>query len=258
MHASESLRSVVDLQQLSPTVTPLAVTSAQPLPRGRRSRLSRDLHDGVGQSLNLLLIEIRVAIDRGYAQRDDLLILEGEAEKAIQSVRTLAYQVRRRSRLDDPLGDARRYAERILGPGADLRWVDERRNLRLAPKVARELAWSIRESITNAMHHGRASTVEVRLTEAEGRIRATIRDDGVGFEPELVQATPEGRGLGLLGNAERMASIGGIVTIRSRPGEGTVVALEAPRFLRRRNPALQSAQLVLEPRSLPLVEVVAV
>jgi two-component system, NarL family, sensor histidine kinase DevS len=214
--------------------TPLTVTGISALPRGRRSRLSRDLHDGVGQSLTTLLVEIRVAIERGHATRDDLLILEREAENALNSVRAVAYRVRARADQVDPIGRAQRYAERLVAvPGATLRWIDDRMTGRLAPQVAKEVAWSIRESVTNAINHGIAGLIEVRLLESEGRLRVTIRDDGVGFEPETLHATPEGRGLGLLGNAERMAEIGGTFTIRSRPGEGAVVILEAPRFPRR-------------------------
>ena len=234
LRALEKSRSVVPGTTGPVGSLPLTVTAVAAIPRGRRSRLSRDLHDGVGQSLTALLLEMRVAIERGYATRDDLLVLEHEAEKALGSVRALAYRVRQRSHLADPLVQAQRYAERLLAAsGATLLWIDERVIGRLSPQVAKEAAWSIRESVTNAINHGLAGIVEVRLLESEGRLRVTIRDDGTGFEPDALHATPEGRGLGLLGNAERMAEIGGIFTIRSRPGEGTVVILEAPRFLRR-------------------------
>lgn len=235
LRALEASRTVLPAAMAPAGSVPLTVTGIAAIPGGRRSRLSRDLHDGVGQSLNALLVEIRVAIKRGSATRDDLLILEREAETALGSVRALAYRVRQRSRLADPLAQAQRYAERLLAAsGATLRWIDERVTGRLAPLVAKEVAWSIRESVTNAISHGLAGIVEVRLLESEGRLRVTIRDDGMGFEPDALRATPEGRGLGLLGNAERMAEIGGIFTILSRPGEGTVVILEAPRFLRRK------------------------
>jgi len=232
--ALETSRSVVSGATAPAGSLPLTVTGVAAIPPGRRSRLSRDLHDGVGQSLTALLVEIRVAIERGYATRDDLGILEHEAEKALGSVRALAYRVRQNAHLADPLAQAQRYAERLLAAsGATLLWIDERVIGRLSPQVAKEAAWAIRESVTNAIHHGLAGIVEVRLLESEGRLRVTIRDNGMGFEPDALHATPEGRGLGLLGNAERMAEIGGIFTIRSRPGEGTVVILEAPRFLRR-------------------------
>jgi signal transduction histidine kinase len=214
---------------VSPRVVALGV------PGGRQSRLARDLHDGVGQSIIGLLVDIRVAIERGYASRDDLLIIERETENALNALRALAYQVRTRSPLVDPFAQARLYAEHLLvASGSTLRWIDDREGRRLSPRVATELACSIREAVTNAIAHGRARLVEVRLAESEGRIRISVRDDGVGFEPESLEPTPEGRGLGLLGTAERMAEVGGIFTLRSRPGEGTVVVLEAPRFPGRR------------------------
>jgi signal transduction histidine kinase len=245
VRAFTSSPSVLTPSAPSPASPPLSVTRVAAVRGPRRNRLSRDLHDGVGQSLTTLLMEIRVAIDRGFAGRDDLLILEREAENTIKAVRALAYQVRRRSPLANPLEDARQYGERLLaGSSGRLRWTDERTSFRLAHRVATEVAWVVRESITNGVQHGMASTVDVRLSDFQNRIRVTVRDDGHGFETELPRATPEGRGLGLLGNAERMAEVGGIFTVRSRPGEGTMVLLEAPRFLRRRaveGPNIQAA-----------------
>jgi two-component system sensor histidine kinase NreB len=263
LHTLDTSRYVLPTKTSETDRRPLTVANHKAVvasPRGRRSRLSRDLHDGVGQSLNTLLVEIRVAMERGHAGRDDLLILEREAQKALESVRALAYGVRRQSPLADPIRDAERYGRRLLAvQGAGLRWIDDRSGgSRLGPQVASELAWAIRESITNAAHHGRARSVEVRLTDKEGRVRVTVRDDGVGFEPDLLRATPEGRGLGLLGNAERMAGIGGIFTIRSRRGDGTVVVLEAPRFLRRSAQQQPAVQLMPQSTPVPATAVAAV
>jgi signal transduction histidine kinase len=216
-----------------------------------RSRLARELHDTVGQSINALLMEIRVAIDRGQAGLDDLLILEQEAEAALQHVRALAYRVRRRA-MSDPLLEAKRYGERLVAlGGAGFRWIDQRTNPQLARKVAGEIASIIRESVTNAVRHAGAALVEVKLTEADGRVRVTIRDDGTGFSPMELKPSADGRGLGLLGNSERMAELGGVFTVRSRPGDGTVVVLEAPRYVRRSAPErLHQSVLPIEPSPL--------
>jgi signal transduction histidine kinase len=55
-----------------------------------------------------------------------------------------------------------------------------------------------------------------------------IHDDGVGFSPDDATLTREGRGLGLLGNTERLARIGGIFDVCSAPDGGTSVLVEAP------------------------------
>ncbi len=198
---------------------------------GARNQLARDLHDGVGQSLNALLVQIRVAISQGQAGVEDLRVFEQQAQDALHSVRALSYGTRR-PRVVDPLREAQSYAEQLIGTSSiALRWIDDRTNLALAPKVSKQIAWSIRESITNAFFHAGPSLIEVRLAEHGERIRATVGDDGVGFSPESVELSTDGRGLGLLGNAERMADIAGTFSVRSRPGEGTFVELEAPRFL---------------------------
>lgn len=197
-----------------------------------RSRLARDLHDSVGQALFALLVEIRVALDRGQAGRDDLLILERAAQQAVDSVRAVAYRLRSR-RSDDALGEARDYGERLQSAlGRSLNWIDTRSNRRLGNRVARALAWCVREAVTNAVRHGAASTVEVRLRDSDGRIQITIRDDGTGFLPQAFGLGADGRGLGMLGCAERMAEVSGVFVVRSSPGEGTLVCLEAPRYLR--------------------------
>jgi signal transduction histidine kinase len=210
--------------------------------------------------MTALLVEIRVALDRGGAGRDDLVIMERKAADALLAVRALAYGVRQRP-ASNALADARHYGDRLLtSTGGVFRWIDERSNHRLARSIAKHLASAIRESIINAVRHGGAALVEVRLAEAGETIRVTVRDDGKGFSPQELRATPDGRGLGLLGNAERMAEVGGIYNIRSRPGEGAVVLLETPRYPRR-TIARQSAagdQLRLDPREEPTAAGVAV
>jgi signal transduction histidine kinase len=211
---------------------PLRVPSLAYFPWTARNRLARDLHDGVGESINSLLVQIRLAMAHGEAGLDDLRVLEEEAVKALHSVRSLAYGARRRS-ASDPLEEARLYSEHVLmASGAQLSWIDERMGLRLTRKVVKQLAWSVRESVTNAARHANARIVVVRLSQSDQRVHVSIRDDGVGFSPEGIRPTSDGRGLGLLGNAERMADIGGFFNVRSSPGNGTLVLLEAPLLLR--------------------------
>jgi len=201
-----------------------------------RARLARDLHDGVGQSITALLVQIRAALAVGEGTPAVLQILEGEAQEALHSLRRLAYGLRQ-GPSSEPLDDARQYAERLVEPaGITLEWIDERLNPRLPFRVSNPLAWSIRESISNAVTHGGARTIEVRLLDSRQWTRVTIRDNGIGFSPQNIRPTPDGRGLGLAGNAERMAEIGGHFSVRSRPGEGAVVLLRAPRQLHRPAP----------------------
>ncbi|MEM7352606.1 MAG: ATP-binding protein, partial [Acidobacteriota bacterium] len=89
-----------------------------------------------------------------------------------------------------------------------------------------------REALTNVARHSRADCVELRLELPTDRaavdgepvddsqIRLTVRDDGVGFDPEQAG---NGSGFGLHSMAERMAGLGGRLLVDSRPGRGTTV-----------------------------------
>jgi len=69
----------------------------------------------------------------------------------------------------------------------------------------------------------------LRLTGARGRVVLEVRDQGRGFDPDLVDGGEAiGNRLGLLGMRERIAQIGGTFDLVSRPGEGTRVRIVAP------------------------------
>ena len=79
------------------------------------------------------------------------------------------------------------------------------------------------ESIRNAIQHSGASAMKVALSARQGRWRLQVSDNGRGFTPSAVGAAT---GLGLLSMKERVALVGGTVSIRSRPGKGTSIAVE--------------------------------
>ena len=193
-----------------------------------RTQLARDLHDSVGQSLNTLLVRIRLAIAQGEASMDELKLIELMAQQALAGARSVAYGLRE-PRKTNPIAEARDYARQTLSDaGCLLAWVDERTNARLDSAVLQGVALAIKESTTNIARHARAKVASIELDDRNGGIRVTIVDDGVGFTPATVRITPDGRGLGLAGNAERLAALGGSFSVQSAPGAGTTVVLEAP------------------------------
>jgi signal transduction histidine kinase len=210
--------------QSNAAVVPLS----DPAVLAERRRLSRELHDAVGQPLNSVLMQIRLASVRGTAGAADLRLLEITTQQALDQARALAYGLRVVE--PDPLGDARRLAEHLLAEqGCMLVWLDGRTNLDVAAEVAREVSAAIRESVTNIARHAHADRATIRLESPEGNLRVTIEDNGVGFQPESVRLSPDGRGLGLLGMAERLEDLGGSVIVISRPAMGTTIVLEADR-----------------------------
>jgi signal transduction histidine kinase len=194
-----------------------------------RQRLARDVHDHVGQGLTALLVRLRSLIAQDPGLVDELRLLEGTAQEAMNGARAVAYGIRQLGHRGDPLEEAHRYADTVLRAyRCSLSWLEEATDVRVPVKIAREIARVINESVTNVVRHARADTVRIHLAYPPGRIRVVIHDDGVGFSPDDATLTREGRGLGLLGNTERLARIGGIFDVCSAPDGGTSVLVEAP------------------------------
>jgi len=195
-----------------------------------RQRLARDVHDEIGQALSVVLVQIRCAIADGNAGPEALKVLEQATSDALNGARTLAFGFRHLERGVGPLEEARAFADTLLrGAQCRLSWTEERVEGRVAARTLREIANVVKEAVTNIVRHAAADCARIRVEYPEGRIRVTIQDNGIGFRLQEARPTRDGRGLGLIGCAERLARVGGVFDIQSAPNRGTVVILEAPR-----------------------------
>jgi signal transduction histidine kinase len=84
------------------------------------------------------------------------------------------------------------------------------------------------EALTNAVRHSQARAVRTELRVSKGRAVVTIRDDGQGFDPAAAERRRQGGGLGLLGIARQARWLGGIASVRSAVGSGTLVRISIP------------------------------
>ena len=93
----------------------------------------------------------------------------------------------------------------------------------LSPQAAPDLG-ERRRSLQNAVKHSKAKNINVQMVYELDRLKLVITDDGVGFDPN---ALSEGQaGIGLKSMQNRVALIGGVFAICSRPGNGTVIIIE--------------------------------
>jgi signal transduction histidine kinase len=99
--------------------------------------------------------------------------------------------------------------------------LDLRTDLRLPEHVEVTAYYVVSEALTNAAKHSNASVVEVTVETIDGEFRLSVSDDGVGGA-DLT------RGSGLVGLKDRVEAIGGTLTVQTRPGQGTRVAVEVP------------------------------
>ncbi|MEO8510490.1 MAG: sensor histidine kinase [Chloroflexota bacterium] len=191
-----------------------------------RRRLSRDLHDGIGQTLTALTL----ALDAASAGTSASTLRPGQivrarslATSALEEVRSVAERVRP-PRLETR-GLASALHEMALACGAPVALqLDAVVANELAPPHVLEVYRIAQEALGNAVRHAHAHAIAIRIERAPHGLRLQIHDDGIGFDPGQVDP----RGLGLTGMRERAALLGGRLHITSRPGSGTQVELLAP------------------------------
>jgi PAS domain S-box-containing protein len=200
-----------------------------------RARLSRELHDEIGQaltamSINLAEIERRLPAELQPSIRERLAEASALVEQTSQRISAMALDLR--PMLLDDLGlipatrwYVNRYSERT---GIDVRMEVIGLEERLDPEVETTLYRVAQEALTNVARHADASHVHLRLERKPGSVAALIEDDGCGFETAKLAEDAFERGAGLVGMQERVALLGGAFTIQSSRGEGTRLSVEIP------------------------------
>lgn len=84
------------------------------------------------------------------------------------------------------------------------------------------------EALRNVVEHARATHVVVRVKSVDGMARLIVTDDGVGFDPQAVQAAPSQGHFGLRLLSDLAEDAGGSVTVRSEPGAGATITAKVP------------------------------
>lgn len=210
----------------------LAIESLS-IQEAERKRLSRELHDEVGQSLTALKIALGT-LNRNC--RDDacepgLGLAIGIADDLIETVRDISRRLRP-SQLDDlGLAAALRWHldKTPVAEGLDIAFEENIGHDRLPTETELCGFRVVQEALSNILRHARASRVEIELRRDDGRLELAIGDDGIGFDLDLIwHQPPHRRSLGLLGMKERAAALGGHFQIDSLPGRGTRILVSLP------------------------------
>jgi len=202
-----------------------------------RQRIAREIHDSLAQGLSGIIFQTEAAL---------LTIPPGAASKRVTSARDLA-----KSSLDDA-----RYSVLDLSPPV----LDQKDLSESIPLMARQLAhgrvedleinfsgnaWATRpeanhhivmiaqEAISNAVQHGHAHTIAIKVAYASDGLDLSVSDDGCGFTPNpTVQR--HARGYGMRNMHHRAERLGATLDVSSEVGKGTQIALHVPRLGRLR------------------------
>jgi PAS domain S-box-containing protein len=193
-----------------------------------RQRLAHDLHDSVTQSLYSLTLLAEAArrvvgTDQRHHVAEYVTRLGEAAQQALKEMRLLLYELRPLALQREGLvGAVQQRLDAVeKRAGVETRLLVEGRLTLPAPAEV-ELYHIIQEALNNAMKHAAARSVTVRIRAEGARVEVTVMDNGRGFDPHGAGDTG---GLGLLSMRARVARLGGALTIRSQPGEGTTVTV---------------------------------
>ncbi|MGB8645519.1 MAG: GAF domain-containing protein [Anaerolineae bacterium] len=199
-----------------------------------RYRISREIHDGLAQTLGYLGLQ---------AERLENLLVQGRVEAAgselvemRQTIRAAYVDVREAidglrlsvrepgeiaPQLKDYVGEFARQS------GLVVQFTAEPENLSVDSTVGTQLLRIAQEALTNVRKHASARRVEVHIAEAHGELELTITDDGRGF-PDATERGHSHHRYGLTTMRERAESLNGRLAVATGPGQGTRIAVTIP------------------------------
>lgn len=199
-----------------------------------RERISREMHDGISQSLfsislGLDLCRKQVVRDpEGVARR--LEEIQELLRASMGELRRYIYDLRPAKLQELGLVDSIDLWIREVTAGRPLSGGIEVRGepVTLSPTAEACLYRVAKEAVSNVVRHSGAERFTVTIEYVDGSVRLSVSDDGDGFKPEAALEALPGTRMGLRSMRERVATEGGTLTITSAPGEGTVICAELP------------------------------
>lgn len=200
-----------------------------------RHRLSKLMHDGPAQALSNFIIQAEIAnklldLDQEKA-KEQLSSLKNSAASTFQKIRDFIVDLR--PMMLDDLGlfpTVRRYAESFKEQNnIEVNVTISGEEQRFEPYLEVMLFRTIQEFLHNAYQHNLENTgklkINVEITLDDERIRVSVSDNGIGFNPDLLSSTS---GLGLKLIQERVEMLGGMFEIDSSAGQGCNAIIQVP------------------------------
>ncbi|MDR6194012.1 sensor histidine kinase [Siphonobacter sp. SORGH_AS_0500] len=194
-----------------------------------RKRLAQELHDGVGQLLTGIRLQIELLQNASYTDKEKISyqVLKELVLETIETVRQISYDLMPSVLTDFGLVSALRLlSEKITKiSGIKVRFNSGEFPIRLSSAIEVNLYRIVQEAINNSLKYAKASVIDITLTEKKGKINLRIQDDGIGFNPEeLAKKAIAHSGLGNM--KLRAESIGSTFEISSIIGKGTTIKIE--------------------------------
>ncbi|PZP28673.1 MAG: histidine kinase [Roseateles depolymerans] len=217
---AEVARRTADLTELA--------RHLQTVREDERAHLARELHDELGALLTAAKLDVarvRRTTRNGMPELDERLQhMSGLIDQGIALKRRIIEDLRPSALANLGLTPALEIFLREFGQRSGLQLTQELSEVGTDDAGRLALYRLVQEALTNVLRHAHAQQVRVALTQGEGWLQLSVRDDGRGFDPAGV---PPGHH-GLLGMRYRIESLGGSLELHSAPGAGTLVLARLP------------------------------
>lgn len=226
--ASERRRAETELRLANAQLRELSA-SLQSVREEERKRISRELHDDLGQQLTGLKLSLSWLGSRLKDGKpttvEDVDEMRHQMDTAITSVRRLATELRPQVLDDVDFKGALTWQteEFIKHSGIQIELDLQDADLVVDDALATALFRIVQESLTNVVRHSKASEVQVSLRLLAHTLRLVVADNGQGFEPGA-----SGHGVGLVSMRERCAAIGARFVVHSTIGVGSRIEVLVP------------------------------
>lgn len=193
-----------------------------------RARVSREIHDTVTQGLasSLLLLEAASRAWPGPSARDDVRTATGMLRQNLAETRSLVHELASPGLDAAPLQEALRQAATHYVPAVRLQVTGDPRAVPAAVRHA--LLRVVQSAAANTARHASAANATLTLGFLPGAVTLDVFDDGAGFDPSSLAPPSAAGGYGLRAMRQRVEQLGGVFSVESSPGGGTVVAAELP------------------------------
>ena len=193
-----------------------------------RERVSREIHDTVTQGLasSLLLLE---AADRSWAGPDarrDLIQATELLRRNLSETRSLVHELASPGLDASPLPEALHQAAAQYVPHARILVTGEPRDV--PADVRHALLRIVQSAAANIQQHANAGAATLTLGFLPDSVTLDIYDDGAGFDPSAAAPPSDVGGYGLRAMRQRVEQLGGVFSVETSPGEGTIVAAQLP------------------------------
>jgi signal transduction histidine kinase len=203
---------------------------------GERSRISRDLHDGILQTLLSIEIQLDVLRRRAAASSEQaaasLANLQQTVKNESAELRHMVTDLRPlRVQSADLVDLMRGFAERYRNESTlALDLLIDSAELHAPDRVCREIFQIYREALNNIKKHAKASHVVVKLSQDDSRLVLVVDDNGEGFSfaGRFTGDELDRLRLGPISIKERTRTVGGVLTVESNPGHGARLTIEIP------------------------------